>query len=72
MTQKIANDSDMHISPVINVSRCQPSPRFETGVRIPVGTPAQKPITPNELQVSRIIGWQQDWQQPRSEDGLEP
>src|ERR1022692_1692980 len=31
----------MHISLVINVSRCQPLPRFETGVRIiPVRTPA--------------------------------
>jgi len=42
MTQMKANDADMHISLVINVSRCQRSPRFETGVRIPAGTPAQK------------------------------
>jgi hypothetical protein len=39
MTQTIANDADIHISLVVNVIRCQPLPRFETGVRIHVGTP---------------------------------
>src|ERR1022692_498882 len=33
------NDADIHISLVVNVIRCQPLPRFETGVRIHVGTP---------------------------------
>src|ERR1022692_3843432 len=39
MTQTIANDADIHISLPFSVIRCQPLPRFETGVRIHVGTP---------------------------------
>jgi hypothetical protein len=40
ITQMIGDDAELYISLVINVSRCQPSARFETGVRIPAGTPA--------------------------------
>lgn len=36
MTQTIADDSDMHISLVINVSRCQPSTRFEPRLTQPM------------------------------------
>ncbi len=55
MTQTIANDADLHISLVINVSRCQPLPRFETGVRIPVGTPALLWLS-DLLNYVRLVG----------------